>query len=403
MKKQFKISVPKPCHEDWSKMTPKEKGRFCQSCSKTVVDFTLKSKEEIQEYLSKNFGNRVCGHFRREQLDTVTLELPASAFHQNLSFQKLFLLVLLIVMGTTLFSCQDSNGKKQKIEDVILIDSVLPKNLHIVDDVIRKETKKVDSLHEQDCTQGKDTTGHYMNGNLPLIPQPNFPPPQLTGIVVIDSDLKTKEQIEEEKKKREGYYILGSTRFTNSEIFAKTTFMNHDINWTDPVHIDDIIEIEEEEEIIEDVPSIDARTNASKEANLDILGDVISEAEEVEEIDIVLGYIIEQPPKFSGSDSLTGERAREDFNKKIQLFFDQHFEVPEENLYLKKERYRIYAQFEIDTLGQVQDIKIKAPHPLLAKETERVLQKLPTFIPGEQRGKALNTRYTLPLFIDLRD
>jgi hypothetical protein len=32
-------------------MSPKEKGRFCGSCSKTVVDFTKKSPSEIKEYL----------------------------------------------------------------------------------------------------------------------------------------------------------------------------------------------------------------------------------------------------------------------------------------------------------------------------------------------------------------
>ncbi|MEQ6125112.1 energy transducer TonB [Pseudotenacibaculum sp. MALMAid0570] len=124
MKKHFKVSIPKPCHEDWSKMTPKEKGRFCNSCSKTVIDFTQKSQEEIQNFLAENNGKRVCGHFQRNQLDTIVLEIPTLTFQQQLSFQKLFILALLFVMGTTLFSCQNSSGKKQKIENVILIDTI---------------------------------------------------------------------------------------------------------------------------------------------------------------------------------------------------------------------------------------------------------------------------------------
>ncbi len=48
MKNLIEISVPKPCHEDWSKMTPREKGKFCSACKKTVVDFRKKSTEEIQ-------------------------------------------------------------------------------------------------------------------------------------------------------------------------------------------------------------------------------------------------------------------------------------------------------------------------------------------------------------------
>lgn len=124
MKKQFKISIPKPCHEDWSTMTHKEKGRFCSSCSKIVIDFTQKTKEEIQNYLSQNFEKRICGHFNRKQLDTVTLEIPTSTFQQQLSFQKLFILALLFVMGTTLFSCTINDGKTQKVDKVILIDSI---------------------------------------------------------------------------------------------------------------------------------------------------------------------------------------------------------------------------------------------------------------------------------------
>lgn len=140
MKKQYKVSIPKPCHEDWSKMTPKEKGRFCGSCSKTVIDFTKKSKEEIQQYLSENFEKRVCGHFNKRQLDTITIEIPSTTFEQQLSFQKLFILALLFVMGTTLFSCQYSDGKKQKIEDVILIDSLET----VTDSILECKTSEAD-------------------------------------------------------------------------------------------------------------------------------------------------------------------------------------------------------------------------------------------------------------------
>ena len=125
MKSQYKISIPEPCHEDWNKMTPIEKGRFCSSCSKTVVDFTQKSATEIQQYLTENKGEIVCGHFYRKQLDSIVLQIPETTFHQQLSFQNLFILALLFIMGTTLFSCKVDNGKNQKIEKVELIDTVI--------------------------------------------------------------------------------------------------------------------------------------------------------------------------------------------------------------------------------------------------------------------------------------
>lgn len=124
MSSKFKITIPKPCHKSWNKMTPIEKGKFCDFCSKTVVDFTKKSAKEIQEYLVENKKEKICGHFYKKQLDTITIEIPQITFKQQLSFQKLFILVLFFVMGTTLFSCKYEDGNKQKIENIVLIDTI---------------------------------------------------------------------------------------------------------------------------------------------------------------------------------------------------------------------------------------------------------------------------------------
>ena len=137
--KKIKISIPKPCHEDWNKMTTNEKGRFCGSCAKTVVDFTKKSANEIQEYFIENRGKRVCGHFKRKQLDSIVIQIPETVFSHKLSFHKLFILTLLLVMGTSLFSCKTDQNKTQKIEKVALIDTIL-KTEKIID------TIKVDSI-----------------------------------------------------------------------------------------------------------------------------------------------------------------------------------------------------------------------------------------------------------------
>lgn len=61
------IYIPIPCHENWDVMTLAEQGRFCNACSKTVVDFSGMSNEEIIHYLNKHTG-RVCGRFENTQL-----------------------------------------------------------------------------------------------------------------------------------------------------------------------------------------------------------------------------------------------------------------------------------------------------------------------------------------------
>lgn len=67
MKKSITISIPEPCHEDWAKMTPTEKGRFCSVCTKEVIDFTQVSDESLIKRIQK--GDDLCGRFVGSQLD----------------------------------------------------------------------------------------------------------------------------------------------------------------------------------------------------------------------------------------------------------------------------------------------------------------------------------------------
>jgi hypothetical protein len=139
MKTRYSITIPKPCHENWSKMTPNEKGRFCQSCSKTVVDFTTMKTNEIQEYVHENKGQRICAHIKQTQLDTINLQVSETIFEQTLSFQKLFLLALLFAMGTSLFSCADDQGQVKKINSIKIVEKV-------IDTTQFKKEKHVDSV-----------------------------------------------------------------------------------------------------------------------------------------------------------------------------------------------------------------------------------------------------------------
>lgn len=66
MRKVINIDIPNPCHEDWNKMTPEEKGRHCKVCQKTVFDFTSKTDEYIVKTFTEN--TNVCGRFKSTQL-----------------------------------------------------------------------------------------------------------------------------------------------------------------------------------------------------------------------------------------------------------------------------------------------------------------------------------------------
>jgi len=111
----FKISIPKPCHEDWNKFTPDEKGAFCKVCSKSVHDFTKKTVKEIQTVLVEEMsaGNKVCGRFNEDQLSPSCEPIPALDTY-SLNFQRLkkFALALFLVFGGFLFNSTKSTAQK---------------------------------------------------------------------------------------------------------------------------------------------------------------------------------------------------------------------------------------------------------------------------------------------------
>lgn len=64
---KYIITIPEPCNENWDAMTPTEKGRFCSSCEKEVLDFTNTSNYSLAGLLDKN--EKICGRFRASQLN----------------------------------------------------------------------------------------------------------------------------------------------------------------------------------------------------------------------------------------------------------------------------------------------------------------------------------------------
>ncbi|MER3498462.1 MAG: hypothetical protein C4308_07410 [Chitinophagaceae bacterium] len=63
------MQIPTPCHEDWDKITPVEKGRFCGTCQKQVVDFSEMSDRQIAEFFKNHSTGSVCGRFMTDQLN----------------------------------------------------------------------------------------------------------------------------------------------------------------------------------------------------------------------------------------------------------------------------------------------------------------------------------------------
>jgi CarboxypepD_reg-like domain/Secretion system C-terminal sorting domain len=69
MSKNIQLTIANPCHEEWDQMTLVEKGRFCGSCQKQVVDFTGMNDAQLVAFFKKKTTGSVCGRFMYDQLD----------------------------------------------------------------------------------------------------------------------------------------------------------------------------------------------------------------------------------------------------------------------------------------------------------------------------------------------
>jgi len=64
---------------------------------------------------------------------------------------------------------------------------------------------------------------------------------------------------------------------------------------------------------------------------------------------------------------------------------------------------RVLVTFIVNTDGSITDIEVvKKAFPSLDAEAVRVISGMPKWIPGEQKGKKVRVKYTIPLSFNLR-
>ncbi|MES2776226.1 MAG: carboxypeptidase-like regulatory domain-containing protein [Bacteroidota bacterium] len=88
--KSIHLTIPEPCHQNWNQMLPEDQGKYCLSCQKTVVDFSVMSDREVLNYFHSNTEN-TCGRFNDQQLNR-TLAVPNE---RSIGKWKYFLQILL--------------------------------------------------------------------------------------------------------------------------------------------------------------------------------------------------------------------------------------------------------------------------------------------------------------------
>ena len=116
-KPSVQLSIQQPCAENWNEMTPVDQGKFCQLCSKQVIDFTQLSDEQLLRVIENN-GEKLCGRFKSNQLNRPIV--PINYKQNNYSFPKIFSSLLVL---TTLHVFKASGKQTNKSSLIHLSDA----------------------------------------------------------------------------------------------------------------------------------------------------------------------------------------------------------------------------------------------------------------------------------------
>jgi len=126
------IKIGYSCNEEWSKMNGTKQKRHCESCSKSVFNFSYSSNEEILKFLTERNGQKICGKFDINQL----VELNQSIRRSNeISFYKPLIigtsLATMISCGTSKEAC-DANHVHEKSRFEIISNINNPDSINTV-------------------------------------------------------------------------------------------------------------------------------------------------------------------------------------------------------------------------------------------------------------------------------
>jgi len=145
----------------------------------------------------------------------------------------------------------------------------------------------------------------------------------------------------------------------------------------------EIIEIVEDNQEVEDVEIQSSEDDASKAQTNVYVAPVVEEEEEEDENFVFI--TVEHMPEFPGGDAA------------LLKWIADHINYPtiaQENGI----QGRVSCSFTVNADGSVEDVKVaRSVDPNLDKEAVRVLSMLPKFKPGEQRGKKVRVKYSVPV------
>ncbi len=157
-----------------------------------------------------------------------------------------------------------------------------------------------------------------------------------------------------------------------------------------------------EVEVVENEKEIEEAVIESTETKKDEVIQVsqIQEVEEEpEEVDVPF-TIIEDKPMFDACKNLSKAEQEKCFKQKLDDHVKKNFNYPQSALDMGIQG-RVNVSFRINKDGSVTIVAVRGPDKALEAEARRIIEKLPKFIPGKQRGKPTSVMFSYPITFKL--
>lgn len=225
----MKISIPQPCHENWNKMLPEEKGRFCLSCQKCVLDFSKFSDNEIITTLQNKPD--ICIKSNSIELQRFNQLLQENNKFKYLNFVRYSTLLFFLGIGTTSFS-QDQKSvnvisQENDTSDFEMIsnDSIRILKGRVIDsEGMPMEGAQVGIRRHQNLRMNTDKDGYFL-----------FKIPQnvLSNNVYVDSDYGYFEYVLEDNS--DNQIVIPKAEIIREvmvvgQVFYKKTFLSRTLD-----------------------------------------------------------------------------------------------------------------------------------------------------------------------------
>jgi protein TonB len=166
----------------------------------------------------------------------------------------------------------------------------------------------------------------------------------------------------------------------------------------------EVIQIVDNKQVIEDKKIETTEVDENKAVVVTQASSYGEEGGTSDEIDEEVPFaVIEDVPVFPGCEKVEKSKRLECFMEQMAKHIKKNQQYPEKAME-DNIQGRVSVLFVIDKDGGISNVQVRGPKggELLEKEAKRVIEKLPKFKPGMQRGKPVKVKYSQPITFKLQ-